>query len=113
MSTPDSARLIASSGEFRRVGSVVALRGGEPVAGIVDGQAVAVFVVQDAVIATAGICPHAEGPLHEGIVEGHLLTCPWHGWQFNLQTGGCEDDPCINLARYEVRIDGDDILVRV
>lgn len=113
MSTTDGAQLIATSSTFQRVGSVTDLRGGSPVSAVVDGKDVAVFAVNDQFIATAGICPHADGPLHEGEVDGRLLTCPWHGWQFDLDTGVCEEDPCLTLARYEVRIEGDDILVRV
>lgn len=113
VSTQDSDILIATSRAFQRVGSLSELRSGQPVGAIVDGKEVAVFAVDEEFIATAGICPHADGPLHEGEVEGRLLTCPWHGWQFNLDSGICEDDPCLTLARYEVRIDGDDILVRV
>lgn len=105
------AEVIASSRVFHRIGSAEALRGGEPLGVTVAGQAIAVFVLGDEFIATAGICPHATGPLHEGEVEGRVLTCPWHGWGFNLDTGECEEDPCLHLERFPVRIEGDDILV--
>lgn len=109
MSTSDTVEQAA----FHRVGSVAALRGGQPLEASVDGKLVAVFAVGDGFVATQGICPHATGPLHEGEVEGRVLTCPWHGWQFDLDSGVCEEDPCLKLERYEVRIEGDDILVRV
>ena len=63
------------------------------------------------VIATNGQCPHAEGPLHEGDVDGTILTCPWHGWTFDLESGACQEDDSIILERYPVRIDGDDVFV--
>lgn len=110
MSTAD-AELITSSLVFHRVGSVEALRAGEPTAATIGDQAVAVFLVDDEFIATQGICPHANGPLHEGEVDGRILTCPWHGWGFDLDSGVCEDDPCLQLARFPVKIEGDDILV--
>ncbi len=110
MSTAD-AELIASSVVYHRAGSVEALRSGEPIGTTVAGQAVAVFLVDDDIIATDGICPHATGPLHEGEVEGRTLTCPWHGWAFNLDSGECEDDPCLHLKRFPVKVEGDDILV--
>ena len=34
-----------------------------------------------------GICPHAGGPLGKGKLSGSIVTCPWHGWQFDVQTG--------------------------
>jgi len=43
----------------------------------IDGQ----FHVLD------GICPHAGGPLGKGSLQGCIVTCPWHGWQFDVSTG--------------------------
>jgi nitrite reductase/ring-hydroxylating ferredoxin subunit len=94
-----------------RVGSFAAVKAGEPVLADVGGTEVALFMCQGKVVATAGQCPHAEGPLHEGEVEGRVLTCPWHGWTFDLSTGECLEDDSIVLARYPVRVSGDDVLV--
>jgi nitrite reductase (NADH) small subunit len=113
MSTPESAELIATSTTFQRVGSVSALLGGEPLGAVVDGKEVAVFAVDGGFVATSGMCPHAQGPLHEGEIEDGILTCPWHGWTFSLDSGQCEEDPGLCLERYEVKVEGDDILVRV
>ena len=113
MSTSESTELIATSSPFHRVGSVAALLGGEPLGTIVEGKEVAVFAVDGGFVATSGICPHAHGPLHEGEVEEGVLTCPWHGWTFSLESGQCDEDPELCLERYEVRVEGDDILVRV
>ncbi|HSV70718.1 MAG TPA: Rieske (2Fe-2S) protein [Methylibium sp.] len=111
MSTDDSAVITPAATRFHCVGSVAALRGGQPISASVDGRTIAIFAVDDGVVATSGTCPHAGGPLHEGEVDGKVLTCPWHGWTFNLESGVCEDDPCMKLERYAVRIEGDDILV--
>lgn len=113
MSIPESVELVASSGTFQRVGSVAALQGGEPLGAVVDGKEVAVFAVDGGFVATSGICPHAQGPLHEGEVEDGVLTCPWHGWTFSIESGQCDEDPGLCLERYEVKVEGDDILVRV
>jgi nitrite reductase/ring-hydroxylating ferredoxin subunit len=32
-------------------------------------------------------CTHAGAPLAEGTLNGHVLTCPWHGSQFNVKDG--------------------------
>lgn len=94
-----------------RAGSLADVRARKPTKANINGQRIALFAVGDDVVATNGRCPHAQGPLHEGEVEGTILTCPWHGWTYDLLTGACDEDPGIVLERYPVRIDGDDILV--
>ncbi|MDB5714881.1 MAG: nitrogen-fixing NifU protein [Sphingomonadales bacterium] len=89
------------------------LRSGKPMKATVEGQKVAIFAVGDDVVATNGRCPHAHGPLHNGEVEGTTLTCPWHGWTFDLRSGVCDEDPELVLERYDVVVEGDDILVRI
>src|SRR5437763_370712 len=51
-----------------------------------DGRIYALFNVDGVISAIDGICPHQGGPLAEGPVEGTTLTCPWHGWQFDVRT---------------------------
>ena len=97
-------------GEYR-AGSLAALAAGESILANIEGVEVALFLSDGTVVATQGQCPHAEGPLHEGEVENCILTCPWHGWTFNLTTGQCGEDDSISLKRFDVRVDGDDILV--
>ncbi len=53
----------------------------------VGDRVIAVFRNGDEFWALDGICPHAGGPLAEGVVTGHIVTCPWHGWQFDASTG--------------------------
>lgn len=98
---------------LHRAGSLAAIRASQSGKATVNGQKIALFAVGDSVVATNGRCPHAHGPLHNGEVEGEILTCPWHGWTFNLRSGVCDEDPDLNLERFEVVIDGDDILVRL
>jgi nitrite reductase (NADH) small subunit len=94
-----------------RAGSFAALQSGEAILAEIGGREVALFICRGKVVASQGQCPHNGGPLHEGEVEGTVLTCPWHGWSFDLETGECNEDDEIILRRYPVRIDGDDILV--
>ncbi len=58
-----------------------------------------------------GICPHAGGPLAEGTVQGNIVTCPWHGWQFDVTTGRHCLTPQIQQTRYACRVVGDDVYV--
>jgi nitrite reductase (NADH) small subunit len=93
------------------IGSLADVKAGEPILTQANGRDFALFLCRGKVIATNGQCPHAQGPLHEGEVEGTILTCPWHGWSFDLESGACQEDDSIILELYPVRIDGDDVLV--
>lgn len=96
-----------------RVGSLADLRAGKPLKASVGGQKLAAFLVHGAVVVTNGRCPHAAGPLHEGEIEDTILTCPWHGWQWDLRDGSCPEDPGMKLAIHPSHVDGDDIMVRL
>ena len=58
-------------------------------------------------------CPHAGGPLAEGALHGSIVTCPWHGWQFDVTTGRHCLAGQIRQTRYPCRIEGDDVYVDV
>ena len=77
-----------------------------------DESPVAVFrTADDAVFALIDRCPHRGGPLSEGIVQGHAVACPLHGWVIELDTGRAEapDEGCTRTVA--VRRDGDRILL--
>jgi len=52
-----------------------------------DGRDVAVFQSEGEFYAIENDCPHQGGPLGEGKVEGDSVFCPWHGFEFDLETG--------------------------
>lgn len=54
---------------------------------VVEDRVIALYRVGDEFFALDGICPHAGGPLGKGVVSGTRVTCPWHGWQFDVRTG--------------------------
>jgi nitrite reductase (NADH) small subunit len=76
-------------------------------------QIVALFNVEGSFFALDGICPHAGGPLGEGELQGTIVTCPWHGWQFDVTNG----QHCLNarLAHptFPVRVEGEDVLIEL
>lgn len=109
--TAVEAVIAGVEGTEYKAGSLVALRAGTGNRATVSGKKIALFEVDGRVVATQGRCPHANGPLHDGEVEGTVLTCPWHGWTFDLHSGFCEEDPELTLVRYSVRVEGDDIMV--
>jgi nitrite reductase/ring-hydroxylating ferredoxin subunit len=59
------------------------------------------------------MCLHRGGPLCEGQIESDVVTCPWHGWSYEIRTGTMVQDPRVGVSRHEVRIDGDEVTVRL
>jgi len=53
----------------------------------VDETMLALFRVEGHCYALANACPHKGGPLGEGELTGHVVTCPWHGWTWDVRTG--------------------------
>ena len=80
---------------------------------VVAGRVIALFNVNGEFHAMDGICPHAGGPLGEGQLEGNVVTCPWHGWQFDVSTGQHCLNSTLQHERFEVTVDGEDVLIRV
>ena len=54
---------------------------------VAEGRVFAVFNVGGKFYVLDGMCPHAGGPLGQGTLQGCIVTCPWHGWQFDVTTG--------------------------
>jgi nitrite reductase/ring-hydroxylating ferredoxin subunit len=98
---------------FHRVGSAAGLRVGERLLVTVNGQDLVVFRLAEEVVAIPAACPHNGGPICDGELSGSTVSCPWHGYNFDLRTGACEDDADLSLERFEVRVAGDDILIKV
>ena len=92
------------------------------------GTTVAVFNVEGQVFALSNHCPHHGGPLCHGRIsgavlpsqpyeyrygrEGRVLTCPWHGWEFDIESGRTIFDPSVRVKIYEARIEKDEIVLR-
>ena len=76
-----------------------------------EGRIYAIFNVDGVVSAIDGICPHQGGPLAEGEVAGGVVTCPWHGWQFDLRTGQALLSTRICVPIYPIEVRGRDVLV--
>jgi nitrite reductase (NADH) small subunit len=80
---------------------------------IIAGTAIAVSNVDGTFYASTNTCPHAGGPMGEGELEGSVLTCPYHGWAFDLADGTCETNPDVKLQLYDVQVVGDAVCVRI
>src|SRR5512147_943066 len=79
----------------------------------VGGKQVAIFNVSGKFHAIDNVCQHQGGPLAEGDLEGCVVTCPWHGWTYDVTSGESPDDPDARVACFEMRVDGDEVLVAV
>jgi nitrite reductase/ring-hydroxylating ferredoxin subunit len=44
-------------------------------------------------------------------LEGNIVTCPWHGWRFDVTTGSCMNNPSSKVEAYQVKIEGNDVKV--
>ena len=74
-------------------------------------QSIAIFNVDGTFFALNNTCAHRGGPLGEGELEGEVVTCPWHSWEYNVRTGISLTTPSASVKTYEVKIDGDDVKV--
>ncbi len=54
---------------------------------VVAGRVVALFRSGDDLYAVDGMCAHQGGPLAQGLLDGKCVTCPWHGWQYDVSDG--------------------------
>jgi nitrite reductase/ring-hydroxylating ferredoxin subunit len=80
---------------------------------VCDGR-VAVANVEGRFHAFDNICPHAEGPLGEGFLDGLIVACPWHNGQWDIATGtGLTAFATADIAVFEVRVVGGDIKVKL
>jgi nitrite reductase (NADH) small subunit len=58
-----------------------------------------------------GSCPHAGGPLGQGTLNGTLLTCPWHGWEFDCRSGVNDFDEDVQLETFPVVVQDRNIFI--
>ena len=77
------------------------------------GRVIALYNVEGEFYALDGVCPHAGGPLGEGELCGSVVTCPWHGWQFDVTTGTHQLNPNLVHASLPVSVEGDDVYVEL
>lgn len=76
-----------------------------------NGKVIALANVGGEFYAIDNMCLHRGGPLGQGFLEGHVVECPWHGWQYDMKTGECTFNPVVKLPTYEVKVEGADLLV--
>jgi nitrite reductase/ring-hydroxylating ferredoxin subunit len=77
----------------------------------VEGEAIALFHVGGKFYATEDTCKHRGGSLGEGTLDETIITCPLHGWTYDVTDGSCEMNAEVKLNTYPVTIDGEMIVV--
>jgi nitrite reductase (NADH) small subunit len=79
----------------------------------VEGKTVAIANVGGSFYAINNTCLHRGGPLGSGELVGKVVTCPWHGWQYDVTTGKLTMNPAVGVMCYPLEVRGDDIFVDV
>jgi 3-phenylpropionate/trans-cinnamate dioxygenase ferredoxin subunit len=80
----------------------------------IEGLFIAVFNVGGNYYAIEDVCTHDDGPLAEGELDGFQIECPRHGARFDIRDGKVLSFPAVTpVPRYEVKVEGDDVLVDV
>lgn len=77
----------------------------------VNNEEIALFKVERKVFAVGNVCPHQHfSKLHEGMLEGKILTCPMHGWSYDLESGKAVNADG-KLKTFAVEVCGDDVFL--
>jgi 3-phenylpropionate/trans-cinnamate dioxygenase ferredoxin subunit len=110
--------------------AAAALPPGERIVVELGGRSIGVFNIDGRLYAVRNTCPHQGAPLCEGAVSGTMtssrphsyeydaerlvVACPWHGWEFELESGRSVFDPTGTRVRcYAAHVVGDDIVVEL
>jgi len=98
---------------FVKIGSAADLPPDSVMEAEVNGAVYAVCNVAGELHALDGVCPHAGGPLGEGMLQDGRLICPWHAWEYDCRTGANDYDDSIKLAKFAVKTENGEIFLDV
>ncbi len=76
------------------------------------GDEIAVFKTLEGFKACQNICPHAGGSLGKGANDGKTVTCPLHGWQFDLEKGNCLTEPGNDIKIYQIEVKEGEVFLK-
>ena len=99
--------------EWTIVAQAEDLKDGGSKAVIVAGNDIALFRKGEEFYAVANECSHYGAPLCGGYVTGHTVMCPWHGWQFDMNTGECLSVPGCDIEAFQVKVEDGAVKVAV
>ena len=98
---------------FVKVASTSDLKPGTAMTVVANGKDIALYKVGGKIYATDNTCIHQGGPRGEGILEGEVISCPWHMWEYNVCTGEKVGNNSIKVTTFPVEVEGTDIKVGV
>jgi nitrite reductase (NADH) small subunit len=78
-----------------------------------EGKVVAVANVAGKLFAINNVCLHRGGPLGQGELDRQIVTCPWHGWQYDVTMGKLVTNPAVGVETYPVEVRGEDIFIDI
>jgi len=96
----------ASQEVWYRVADRGEVRDGSIKSAVAAGKPIVLVCVGGRYGALDARCPHAGGPLADGMLENGLLVCPWHGREYDPFDGRCEGYTPVAAHKVEVRSDG-------
>jgi nitrite reductase/ring-hydroxylating ferredoxin subunit len=77
----------------------------------IAGRRVALFRIKNQYFAMDNACLHRGGPLGEGEVKNYEVTCPWHGWKYNLIDGSFSMIPTLKVKTFKVRESAEGVFI--
>jgi nitrite reductase (NADH) small subunit len=80
---------------------------------VVGEQVIAIFNIGGDFFAIDGVCAHQGGPLAEGELTECIVTCPWHGWQFDVRTGQQQLNRNITQQQFETKVEDGALFVKL
>ena len=79
----------------------------------VEGKTVALANVVGKFCAIDNSCLHRGGPLGQGSLQDKIVTCPWHGWEYDVTTGKVVQNPTVGVACYPTEVRGDEVFIDI
>ena len=77
----------------------------------VAGKPVALANVAGKFFAINNTCLHRGGPLGQGALQDKIVTCPWHGWQYDVTNGKLVMNQAIGVKTYSIEVRGEDLWI--
>ena len=99
--------------EWIRIAEVSQCPPGSALECVAADRVIALFNVEGDFFALDGVCPHQGGPLGKGQLQGCIVTCPWHGWQFDVRNGQSQLSSSVSQPQIAVRVEDDRVMVQV
>ena len=100
-------------GKLVAVAKISEVQPGKGLPVMAENEEIALFNIGGKFCAINNVCLHQGGPLGEGEVNDHFVTCPYHGWEYDILTGEVTFNPNSKVKTYPVKVEGDDVKVEI